>query len=209
MARVRKLEGTEPIGDAAFKIIDIEGYEAFTARHLAMTVGVATMTVYNYLSREEILRVVVRRAFRILTGNIAEDTRARVNEGRPLRSLLDTAEKMMDFSAERRNLYNFLFDFSNRELIHNESTMGLYNVATKVFKPCFSEESYRGFAKDWNLFFILADGVIRAYTQGRHGVDAEPYRNMLQRSFDLLLAPWEKLCDLAKVDFEALEELSR
>lgn len=108
MSRNKVLEDKNQIIDMAFQIMDCEGEAALSARRLAKSLGISSMTLYNYVKNiDDIRREIVVRSFNLLFQRVYEMLAAE-KEKNAAAFARCYALALYDFAAEHPFLCEYL-----------------------------------------------------------------------------------------------------
>lgn len=188
MGRSKRVSDPGSIVEAAYELIDREGYENFSARKLAQNLGISHMTLYNYLAFGEILDGVIARGFEEVTGTVRPRIAVEV-EGprRPCALYRIIAEELLEYAKRRPNLYRFSFQSGFGPTTGDPKVQRLYwsgiDLVQGLLDPIRQEELRR----DGFLFLVLVNGLILAFLSGRHGMDEAACRRNIEWGYSRIL----------------------
>jgi AcrR family transcriptional regulator len=193
MPRIKKIQNPTDIIDAAFDIIDKEGFSEFSARKLAGKLKVAHMTVYNYFSRDYILGAVIKRGFILIHHLIDNKIIRHLKEKKePIEIYLIIAENLMLFSKKHGNLYSYMFNEESTGAINNPSIRRQYFSGAEMLRRHIPQGIFDEMKNDSSLYLLLVNGLILAYLTERHGMTEELYLYNARRSFEMILGQYRK-----------------
>ncbi|MBI9109378.1 MAG: TetR/AcrR family transcriptional regulator [Spirochaetales bacterium] len=197
MPREKKIPNPVDIIDAAFDIIDKDGYTAFSARKLAARLDVAHMTVYNYYSREYILGAVIRRGFIIIHKLIDNKIIKHIKQNNdPVGIYLIIADNLMQFAKDHPLLYRYMFQEESTGEINNPSLRRQYLSGSAILRRRIPQDIFDDFKNDSYLYILLINSLILSYIEERHGMDENTYDKNIKRSFEMILGQYrQKLRD--------------
>lgn len=190
MGRHRIVKDPTEIVRSAYRLIDEDGYENFSARKLAQTLEVSHMTVYNYLGRQELLDQVVMMAFGQLNDGLEDDVaRCKEDAEHPCRIFLAASERLFNFAKAHPNLYRFLFQSGFGATTKNPKVRALYSSGVELIRAAVPSERFEELRQDAYLFLVLLNGLILGFLAGRYGNDEDRLRSSIARGFERLLGP--------------------
>lgn len=188
MSRDRVINDTRQLVTIAFRLIDDEGYEHFSARKLAEVLGVSHMTVYNYMGRDELLNEVIIMGFDILYKGIMPHVEAsKTKGGNPCSIFLGVAEELLSFAQQHQNIYRFMFQNSIGLQREDQRVRRLYSSGIDLIKESLPAELRETIQTDVYLFLVLVNGLILGYLGQRHSATAAECRANMARAHELLL----------------------
>ena len=188
MGRERAISDTMQLVTIAFRIIDDEGYEHFSARKLAEVLGVSHMTVYNYMGRDELLNEVIIMGFDTLYKGILPHVEACKAKGNnPCCIFLNVAGVMLEFAQQHRNIYRFMFQNSIGLQSENQRVRRLYSSGIDLIKESLPAELRETIQTDVYLFLVLVNGLILGFLGQRHSTTEAECRANMARAYELLL----------------------
>ncbi len=189
MGRDRILTDTTLLVKTAFKIIDEEGFEHFSARKLAGVLGISHMTVYNYMQREEILDEVVITGFSIMNENILPHVatfKSGLSTSCGLFSFI--ADELLTFAKVHRNIYRFMFQTRIGAARENPRLRALYMSGMEWVRDAIPEESFAAMQDDVFLFLLLVNGLILGYLNHRDDAAEAKCRKDMARAYEHILS---------------------
>ncbi|HAE21920.1 MAG TPA: hypothetical protein DCG47_06295 [Spirochaetaceae bacterium] len=190
MGRHKIVQDAEDIVRYAYRLIDEDGYENFSARKLAQALNVSHMTVYNYLGREQLLDEVVIMAFgQINEGLDAEVALCKEDASHPCRIFHVVSQRLFDFAQLHPQLYRFLFQSGFGAKTSNPKVRAMYSGGIELVRDAVPAERFEQLRQDAYLFLVLINGLILGYLAGRHGADEGVLRLNMARAFERLLGP--------------------
>jgi len=193
MPREKKIPNPTDIIDAAFNIIDEEGFSTFSARRLAARLDVAHMTVYNYYSREYILGAVIKRGFILIHQLIDNKIIRHMKENRdPVEIYLIIAENLMVFADKHPHLYRYMFQEKSTGAITNPSIKRQYFSGAEILRKHIAEEQYEALKNDSYMYLLLINGLIITYLTERHGMTDDLFEYNSNRGFEMILGQYRR-----------------
>ncbi|MBN2873608.1 MAG: TetR/AcrR family transcriptional regulator [Spirochaetales bacterium] len=189
MGRDRVISDAMQLVRTAFKIIDEEGYEHFSARKLAVTLGVSHMTVYNYMERDELLNQVIIMGFSFLNEKITPFAEQCRNNQRDACTIFShISSELLEFAKNHPNMYRFMFQSKLGLASDDARVRGMYSSGVELIKDVIPPERYKKIRDDAYLFFVLINGLVLGYLGQRHSTTDEECKANMARAYDLLLA---------------------
>lgn len=194
MGRLRKIVDRGAILEAALRMIEEGGIEAFSTRRLSASLGLSSMTLYNYYANTEaILKAVALRGledwyagFSALLGDMEEA------RGGPLRAFKALALELLRFGRARPRLYLFLFDSSMAEVRRDPQVAAWFRRLLDHAVESLADRADEGpLRDDVYLFEVLANGLVIGAIRGRADLDEPGFLALVDRAYDLLLRPHE------------------
>jgi AcrR family transcriptional regulator len=194
MGRTRKIVDRGMILDRALGLIEAEGLEAFSTRRLSASLGLSSMTLYNYYENTEaILKAIALRGleewhagFSSLLDSMEEA------RGNPLRAFKALALELLRFGRDRPRLYLFLFDSSLADLRRDPQVSAWFS---RLLDRCEAALADPGdgaaLASDVYLFEVLANGLVVNCIRGRRDFDETLFLRLVDRAYARLLEPHE------------------
>lgn len=102
-------EAKVQILEAAVNLIVAIGYNGFSMRKLAKTLGITATTIYNYYTNKDDLYLhLLIRGFDALHGRLAEARRQRASTELQLQAMI---RAYTDFGLEQANFYNLMYSW--------------------------------------------------------------------------------------------------
>ena len=176
--------------EMAFRIIDQDGYDNFSARKLAEVLGISHMTVYNYMERDELLNEVIIMGFSLLNACILPHVDAcKSDGGDPCRIFSFIAEELLRFAQAHGNVYRFMFQNRLGLTIEDQRVRKLYSSGVEFIKDALPAERRGTVQSDAYLFIVLINGLILGYLGQRHSVTDEQCRANMARAYELIMGP--------------------
>jgi len=176
--------------EMAFRIIDQEGYENFSARKLAEVLGISHMTVYNYMERDELLNEVIVMGFSILNERILPHVETcKTDGGDPCRIFSFIAEELLCFAQAHGNVYRFMFQNRLGLTTEDQKVRKLYSSGVDFIKDALPPGRRDAVQNDAYLFVVLINGLILGYLGQRHSVTDEQCRANMARAYALIIGP--------------------
>ncbi len=190
MGRDRAISDTMQLVRTAFKIIDDEGYDNFSARKLAEVMGVSHMTVYNYMDRDQLLSEVIIMGFSILNDRILPRVEAcKADGGNPCRIFAYIAEELLVFAQAHSNIYRFMFQHRLGLAGENQRARHFYSSGIDFIKDMLPPDQRDAIQNDAYLFIVLVNGLILGYLGQRHSTTDQQCRDNMARAYELILGP--------------------
>ena len=191
MPREKIILNPEDIIEAAYEIIDTEGYGGFSARKLGAKLHVAHMTVYNYFSRDDILGAVIDRGF----GEIYKLTDRVISEhlqhkSEPVEIFLIIADKLLEFAKEHPHLYKYMFQGEHENIETKPETRKHYSSATDKLVKSLPDADQTELRQDSYIYLMLINSLIISVLSKRHTMDEERYNYYSKRSFEMILGQY-------------------
>lgn len=188
MGRSKRVADPGAIIEAAYDLIDREGYESFSARKLAQNLGVSHMTLYNYLAFGQILDGVTARGFEEIIGAIRPRIDAEVKGPRePCALYRVIAEELLEYAKRRPGLYRFVFQSGFGPTTGDPEVRRLYWSGVDLIGGLLDPVRHEDLRRDGFLFLVLVNGLILAFLSGRHGMDEGSCRRNINRGYSLIL----------------------
>lgn len=188
MGRSKRVADPGDIVQAAYELIDREGYENFSARKLAQNLGVSHMTLYNYLAFGEILDGVIARGFEEILGNIRPRIDAEVKGPRqPCALYRIIAAELLEYAKRRPQLYRFIFQSGFGPTTGDPEVRRLYWSGIDLVRGLLDPVRHEDLRRDGFLFLVLVNGLILAFLSGRHGMDEGSCRRNIEWGYSRIL----------------------
>ncbi len=188
MGRSKRVADPGDIIEAAYDLIEREGYDNFSARRLAQDLGVSHMTLYNYLAFGEILDGVIERGFEELVWAIRPRIAAEVEEPRrPCALFRVIADELVEYAKRRPRLYRFVFQSGFGPTTGDPRIRRLYWSGVDLIGGLLDPVRQEELRRDGFLFLVLVNGLILAFLSGRHDMDEGACRRNIERGYALIL----------------------
>lgn len=188
MGRDRVISDSTQIVEAAYDLIDRSGFKEFSSRKLAQALGISHMTVYNYMSRDELLKGVIFMGFSRLEALYMPRVESCMQSDKHCVGLLCIAQELLSFARTHPNMYKFMFHERLKLKVDNPRVLGLYKSGTDRILVDLPSEQREAIRADAYLFFVLANGLILGHLGQRHSVSHDQCNKNIMRGFDLLMA---------------------
>jgi len=190
MGRDRVINDKMQLVRTAFKIIDDDGYENFSARKLAEVLGISHMTVYNYMGRDELLNEVIIMGFSILNESILPRVEeCKSGSGNPCRIFSYISEELLIFAQTHRNVYRFMFQSRLGLTNEDQRVRKLYSSGIDFIRDAIPENRRDEIQNDAFLFIVLVNGLILGYLGQRHSITDSQCRANMARAYELIMGP--------------------
>jgi len=196
MSRERFFNDKQRIIDTAISLICENGYESFSMRRLAASLGASPMTLYNYFSnKEEIVKVATKSAYEKTFEMMQNDIKNYL-EGSPICPLMIFAKmsrSLLTFSRQSPQLYSLVFImgverpqelYSFREFYVYSINSISGRIADKNIEKELKQHIY--------LFQALVGALIRNIYIQIGPTDDSTFERNLALAYDSLLKPFEK-----------------
>jgi AcrR family transcriptional regulator len=186
LGRGKKIVDIKLVVDEAIALIEEGGLEEFSTRRLASRLGISAMTLYNYYeNRGAILRGALSKGLDMLWAGLEEEVAAsRAKENGVLGAYRVLAEHLLAFAQARPSLCRFLLtESAGTEWTESDG---------RIERICgfgLGERSV-SLRSDIYLFELLAFALALKVIGG--GETAERFRELIDESYDALLARHEK-----------------
>ncbi|GAB1456568.1 hypothetical protein MASR2M48_18760 [Spirochaetota bacterium] len=187
MGRDRVVSDKIQLVQAAYTIIDTSGFKKFSTRKLAKTMGISHMTVYNYMSRDDLLNGIIVMGFAELEDRYMPRVETCNASASCCKGILCIAQELLAFANDHPNLYHFMFQERLNLNNANPDILNLYRSATNRVLATMPDENRDAIRADAYLFFVLTNGLILGHLGRRHSTSYEQCKKNIDKGFSLLL----------------------